>query len=572
MKRIKLLPNIIFMLLLLIVGTLPAGSAQASGTPSLPILFGAYTSLELGSLTGGVNELVAMNSWLTGNGASGVTFAGDFMSITLNPAYNVPHELDAAWGAGFVPFVNLMPSASGEVAYYDANCVTAAQIAAGSCDAALTAWAGYFKIWAGNTKWAYLAPMPEMNGGSWIAYGSDGPTFIAAFIKIRTLFANAGVPSKAVRWVFAPNGWNESAYSWKEFENYYPGDSNVDVIAFSAYNFGGCDTNPVYANWDTFEEGFKPYLDRMRVMAPSKPIFISQIGTVNVPDTDDPDPNQTKSAWVADTFSKLANYPAVRALIYFNISKGGEFGSGPCASTADYRIYNSGSNSGDASFLTIMQDSRFGKWAFNDSKWASVAFAPANSSIFTDMQTAHPFSGEANIWYYDYVISLYNAGVTGGCVVSPLQYCPDATVTRAQMAVFLEKGKHYPVAYTPPAASGSVFSDVPGSYWAAAWIEKLAADGVTSGCGTGIYCPDSAVTRAQMAVFLLKAKYGSAYAPPAAVGTFSDVPINYWAAKWIEQLAREGITGGCGGGNYCPDAEVTRAQMAVFLVKTFGLP
>jgi hypothetical protein len=53
---------------------------------------------------------------------------------------------------------------------------------------------------------------------------------------------------------------------------------------------------------------------------------------------------------------------------------------------------------------------------------------------------------------------------------------------------------------------------------------------------------------------------------------FGDVPISYWAAAWIEQLSAEGITGGCGGGNYCPNQAVTRAEMAVFLVRTFSLP
>ncbi|MBI5296141.1 MAG: hypothetical protein HY869_11755, partial [Chloroflexi bacterium] len=43
-------------------------------------------------------------------------------------------------------------------------------------------------------------------------------------------------------------------------------------------------------------------------------------------------------------------------------------------------------------------------------------------------------------------------------------------------------------------------------------------------------------------------------------------------AAWIEQLAAEGITGGCGGGKYCPKQVVNRAQMAVFLVKAFSLP
>jgi hypothetical protein len=75
-----------------------------------------------------------------------------------------------------------------------------------------------------------------------------------------------------------------------------------------------------------------------------------------------------------------------------------------------------------------------------------------------------------------------------------------------------------------------------------------------------------------MAIFLLRAKYGSSYSPPNATGVFTDVPVGYWADRWIEQLAVEGITGGCGTNIYCPDSSVTRAQMAVFLVKTFNLP
>ncbi|MBK8619433.1 MAG: S-layer homology domain-containing protein [Anaerolineales bacterium] len=70
----------------------------------------------------------------------------------------------------------------------------------------------------------------------------------------------------------------------------------------------------------------------------------------------------------------------------------------------------------------------------------------------------------------------------------------------------------------------------------------------------------------------MKAKHGSSYSPPNASGVFIDVPVGYWADKWIEQLASEGVTSGCGNGNYCPDNSVTRAQMAVFLVKAFNLP
>jgi len=80
------------------------------------------------------------------------------------------------------------------------------------------------------------------------------------------------------------------------------------------------------------------------------------------------------------------------------------------------------------------------------------------------------------------------------------------------------------------------------------------------------------VTRAQMAVFLLKAEHGPSYMPPACSGVFGDVPCPSLFADWVEKLAAEGVTAGCGNGNYCPDTPVTRAQMAVFLTKTFGLP
>ena len=138
------------------------------------------------------------------------------------------------------------------------------------------------------------------------------------------------------------------------------------------------------------------------------------------------------------------------------------------------------------------------------------------------------------------------------------------------MAVFLERGMNGG-GYSPPAAVGNVFLDVDAGDFAANFIEQLYADGITAGCGNNNYCPNDAVSRAQMAVFLLRAKYGPGYSPPAAAGVFNDADLSYWAVHWIEALAAEGITSGCGNGNYCPEDAVTRAQMAVFLVRTFGL-
>jgi hypothetical protein len=177
-------------------------------------------------------------------------------------------------------------------------------------------------------------------------------------------------------------------------------------------------------------------------------------------------------------------------------------------------------------------------------------------------------------WAVDYIEHLYRAGVTGGCAVNPLRYCPETTVTRAQMAVFLLRGIHGST-YNPPAVGSSTgFADVPATYWAAAWIKQLAAEGITGGCGPGTYCPESPVTRAQMAVFLLRSAYGAGYNPSPVGSTtgFSDVPTSYWAAAWIKELVAGGITSGCGTNLYCPESPVTRAQMAVFLVRTFVLP
>ena len=120
----------------------------------------------------------------------------------------------------------------------------------------------------------------------------------------------------------------------------------------------------------------------------------------------------------------------------------------------------------------------------------------------------------------------------------------------------------------PPACTTPVFGDVPASSPFCRFIEELARRGVVSGCGGGNYCPTSPVRRDQMAAFLLKAEHGSAYVPPACAGLFSDVPCPSPFADWVERLAAEGVTSGCGTGIYCPAQSVTRAQMAVFLLKT----
>ena len=111
------------------------------------------------------------------------------------------------------------------------------------------------------------------------------------------------------------------------------------------------------------------------------------------------------------------------------------------------------------------------------------------------------------------------------------------------------------------------FADVPPNDNFFSYVCAIGRNSITAGCGNGNYCRNGPVTRAQMAVFLEKAVHGVPYTPPPCTGIFPDVPCPGTYADWIEELSFEGITGGCGNGNYCPDATVTRRQMSVFLLK-----
>ena len=116
---------------------------------------------------------------------------------------------------------------------------------------------------------------------------------------------------------------------------------------------------------------------------------------------------------------------------------------------------------------------------------------------------------------------------------------------------------------------GETFLDVSASDLYYSFIESIAHYEVTAGCGNDNYCSDASVSRAEMAVFLLKSRYGRNHAPPPATGTvFGDVHAGDFAADWIEELAALGITAGCTATDYCPNDPVTREQMAVFLLKT----
>jgi len=194
-------------------------------------------------------------------------------------------------------------------------------------------------------------------------------------------------------------------------------------------------------------------------------------------------------------------------------------------------------------------------------------------SRFGDVLNNHPF--------FTQIDAVAAAGITAGCTAGPPPlFCPDAPITRGQMAVFVETS----LSAAPPACTGTMFADVSPALLGPTLcnlIEDFANRGITGGCAVNDpatpanearFCPDGTVTRKQMAVFL-EAALGN----PANVcsnirfGDVNTTTMTEAQCGFIERLAADGITGGCSPTNFCPDDPVTRGQMAVFLV-TAPLP
>jgi len=206
--------------------------------------------------------------------------------------------------------------------------------------------------------------------------------------------------------------------------------------------------------------------------------------------------------------------------------------------------------------------------------FAASALAQGPNCTTLGTQACAPTFGDAGDFTLPtcFARAVVQRGIMTGCGGD--RFCPVGLVTRADMAVFLENAKHLGAQYSMPAATG-VFADVPASFPLACWIEQFYHDGITAGCAANPlrYCPDNPVKRKEMAVFIVRTKHPAGYTPPAcdAPGQprFNDVPCPSMYAAWIGELAKECITGGCGNGNFCPNANITRQEMAVFLWAAF---
>ena len=159
------------------------------------------------------------------------------------------------------------------------------------------------------------------------------------------------------------------------------------------------------------------------------------------------------------------------------------------------------------------------------------------------------------------------AGVLEDTECGERRICPDEPLLRWVMAVWITRVLDQAPEYS---AAQTRFADVDPDAWWVGYVERLADLEVTRGCRTGPlrYCPDKAVSRAQMATFLVRA-FDLEAAPSAG---FADTVGNKHAAS-IDALAAAGVTAGCRTDplRYCPEKAVSRAQMATFLVRALDL-
>ena len=193
---------------------------------------------------------------------------------------------------------------------------------------------------------------------------------------------------------------------------------------------------------------------------------------------------------------------------------------------------------------------------------APVITAPESVAVASTSNAASVVANAGSIWNW----TLTGGTITGGQGTSQVTF--DAGPAGTTMLLSVTETN---AGCTSPVASFTIqvdFLDVPPGDPFHDYVISVARAGITAGCGAGNYCRNNPVTRGQMAVFLLKSKYGSSYIPPACTGVFDDVTCPSTFANWIEQLFAEGITAGCGTDLYCPDDPVTRQQMAVFILRT----
>jgi hypothetical protein len=310
--------------------------------------------------------------------------------------------------------------------------------------------------------------------------------------------------------------------------DYYPGPDVVDLVGISAYNWGSSQPGLF---WTTVEQTLRGPLDEARGFAAEKPFLIAQTATSPY--------GGDKDAWIREMFTYLAHDPNAVGFLYFNIEKEHDW--------AVYKgsILNQGWKDGMALETTVYQ------WPLTD--WFDSGPLVVDTYLLPFEGT---FSDDDDSPFVAEIEWLAAAGITTGCEFT--RFCPHDPVTRGEMASFLYR------ALDLPAGSPDFFNDDAGSPHEEA-INAVRVANISNGCGVASFCSQDPTTRAQMAAFLVRALVY----PSSSVDFFTDDNGSIHEAD-INSLRQSGVTTGCAATTYCPEALITREQMAAFLFRSLG--
>ena len=186
---------------------------------------------------------------------------------------------------------------------------------------------------------------------------------------------------------------------------------------------------------------------------------------------------------------------------------------------------------------------------------AHGALPGANGKVPSEIDDL-PFDDIATSPFVNDIVWMHDRGITVGCTAS--LFCPNASVTRAQMASFLVRTFEL-----SPSAIDYFTDDETSTHEAD--INALRKAGITAGCGPSRYCPTLVLTRAEAAAFVARA--GGALGTDADCFTDDD---NSPHEEYINVLCNAGLVFGCAPMKYCPDAALTRGQMAAFLHRIYS--
>lgn len=375
----------------------------------------------------------------------------------VDPNHWVPLQLESIWSAGATPYVQIL------VDDLDA-------LADGDLDTRLDRMLEAFESFVapGQGRRLLLDILPEANNDG-VPYGDDASRFKSAFRRVADK-AHDKLGDR-VRTVFTgltrmqSSRYSRQTHGVGGFELFWPGSSYADIAGVSGYDErGGGDVSFYSVAID----------ELVATVGPATPIIVSSAGVPAVPS------ESAQIEYVEALADLTATHPQMLGVQWKDRRRNGD----------DLRV---SSPSGlQAGFVAASAAARSDgiDWLFSKSSetWAKARLE------------AYPFDDAITSIFGDNIRWLAKTGITKGC--GSRQFCLLDPVTRGQMAAFLVRALDLKAPPSPVS-----FEDTSGNTFEAD-IAKLAHAGITRGCNppsNDEFCPDAYVTRGQMAAFMVRA-------------------------------------------------------------------